>query len=456
MKKLFILFFALVSLTIFIQAEINWAGNVYPNDGATFSDTFYVYFQIYKDGITNQEGQGADITAYIEYSLDGGDLVSVEMPYFGESGNNDEYRFMFTPEMFDGFSQIEAECIGYDGADDSYYYGGQDQNGNEPPFTYNIVEAIEQDVTVHFYVDMSLETVSGDVKVAGTFTSWGDNPILMELLEGYSSVYHAAVVFPQGSNPYQEYKFINGEVWEYTGNRPLEIDDSETEQELDIVYFNNQNPDDYIINPLSVTINVNTLDSLNAGLVFDSLAVKGSVYPLSWDNFTWLEPIGGSSGTWTVTLEFPEMTYKFVELKFFRNGLDLEADYGMNHNIELKDTGTNEFNLIYGDMEYVGIEENPLTLNNSMIKSHENYPNPVKNSSSIAYELQKASDITVRIYNVNGELVNQYKEGIKEAGKHIVKWNGIGSDGKKLPSGIYFYQINAENQNVSRKMILLK
>ena len=65
-------------------------GTILPNQ------TFYVYQQAFAAGITLGTGQGAGIQAWLGYSSENTDPSTwtnwIEAPYFGEAGNNDEYR----------------------------------------------------------------------------------------------------------------------------------------------------------------------------------------------------------------------------------------------------------------------------------------------------------------------------------------------------------------------------
>lgn len=79
------------------------------------------------------------------------------------------------------------------------------------------------------------------------------------------------------------------------------------------------------------------------------------------------------------------------------------------------------------------------------------YPNPSRGQTTIKYQLPKASNVQLQVYNVAGQLVKTINEGQKPAGYHQIGWN----DGK-LSNGIYFYQLKAGEFSATRKMIILK
>ncbi len=80
-----------------------------------------------------------------------------------------------------------------------------------------------------------------------------------------------------------------------------------------------------------------------------------------------------------------------------------------------------------------------------------NYPNPFNPSTTIAFTLPSASDVSVKIYNTLGQEVTTLHDGSLAAGNHNFTWNG--SD---AASGIYFYRIQTDNETVSKKMVLMK
>ncbi|MFH0736138.1 MAG: T9SS type A sorting domain-containing protein [bacterium] len=82
---------------------------------------------------------------------------------------------------------------------------------------------------------------------------------------------------------------------------------------------------------------------------------------------------------------------------------------------------------------------------------NQNYPNPFNPSTTINFTLPEASQIKLVVYNMLGQSVATLFDGAKEAGYHSVVFNAAG-----LTSGIYFYQIQSDNFNSVKKMILAK
>lgn len=81
---------------------------------------------------------------------------------------------------------------------------------------------------------------------------------------------------------------------------------------------------------------------------------------------------------------------------------------------------------------------------------NQNYPNPFNPVTTIELALPVASDWTVTIYNVSGQVVTEYT-GHSEAGIVTVNW-----DASNLASGMYLYKATAGSFSATKKMVLLK
>ncbi len=81
----------------------------------------------------------------------------------------------------------------------------------------------------------------------------------------------------------------------------------------------------------------------------------------------------------------------------------------------------------------------------------QNYPNPFNPVTSINFNLPKACQVDLSVFNILGQKVATVADGQFEAGMHTVQWNA-----EQCASGIYFYKIQAGEFTDSRKMLLLK
>jgi Ca-activated chloride channel family protein len=87
-----------------------------------------------------------------------------------------------------------------------------------------------------------------------------------------------------------------------------------------------------------------------------------------------------------------------------------------------------------------------------------NYPNPFNPSTTIRLRLNTDYDgaMEVRIYNTLGQLVRVLSIQVNGKGIYNVVWDGLGNDGRPLPSGVYLYGMELHNRVLVGKMNLLK
>ena len=84
-------------------------------------------------------------------------------------------------------------------------------------------------------------------------------------------------------------------------------------------------------------------------------------------------------------------------------------------------------------------------------KLNPTYPNPFNPNTTISFEVNQYSDITVNIYDINGKVVENLYSGFKSAGNYSIDWKA-----NNLPSGVYFVNVNTESFTATQKITLLK
>ena len=90
-----------------------------------------------------------------------------------------------------------------------------------------------------------------------------------------------------------------------------------------------------------------------------------------------------------------------------------------------------------------------------------NYPNPFNPETWIPYHLANASDVEITIYDMRGQVVQRLDLGYQTAGRYTLQsraayWDGRNDAGERVASGIYFYQLRADNISPPRKLLILK
>jgi pectinesterase len=82
---------------------------------------------------------------------------------------------------------------------------------------------------------------------------------------------------------------------------------------------------------------------------------------------------------------------------------------------------------------------------------NQNYPNPFNPSTAISYRLSAVSQTTLKVYDILGREVATLVNEVQQAGNYKINFNA-----GNLPSGVYFYKLQAGNFNETKKMLLIK
>jgi hypothetical protein len=95
-----------------------------------------------------------------------------------------------------------------------------------------------------------------------------------------------------------------------------------------------------------------------------------------------------------------------------------------------------------------------IKINNSIPAKYvlyQNYPNPFNPVTKIRFESPTFSKINIRIFDITGKEVKILINQELFAGVYEVEWNA-----SNYPSGVYFYELVANNLKVTKKMVLIK
>jgi hypothetical protein len=82
---------------------------------------------------------------------------------------------------------------------------------------------------------------------------------------------------------------------------------------------------------------------------------------------------------------------------------------------------------------------------------NQNYPNPFNPVTVISYSIPKTSKVSLKVYDLKGQLIETLFDGTQGVGNYITQFNG-----SKLASGVYFYRLVSDNFSETRKMVLTK
>jgi len=134
------------------------------------------------------------------------------------------------------------------------------------------------------------------------------------------------------------------------------------------------------------------------------------------------------------------MTETFVSGAYYKISAVDSSGYGSGYSNEISPVAT-------------GVGDKPVVFK---FKLYQNVPNPFNPVTTIRYELDARSPVTLIIYDISGRKVKQLVNRVQGAGIHNETWYGANESGEPVASGIYFYRLRAGKREETRKMVLLR
>ncbi len=184
---------------------------------------------------------------------------------------------------------------------------------------------------------------------------------------------------------------------------------------------------------LSVTDMLNTQLSDNPGTqpdylkhTFDGTYSGVLNGPVTW-NFQWTAPLSGGS-----------LTFYLAGNAANGNGIP--------------DLGDEIYAIQVPVSPTVGIE--PVASPSIVTALEPSFPNPFRPSTTIPFTLAESGPVRLSVYGADGRLIAQLIEGEQAAGRHIVSWDGRDRNGQRLPSGVYFFALNAGGVESRQRAVL--
>jgi hypothetical protein len=332
-------------------------------------------------------------------------------------------------------------------------WDGEDWNSNEPLVTLDSVEGYKLKTISDVEIPTSGRTLPENTRVyldegnnwVGYFIreSMGISEAFAEILDHITAIYSEDWAWDSSHIPHPRNTLIYGKMYIVRVDEACDFVYGEgnpvpnKEREMTEGFY-------YVETPEYSPINIESLDDptvLEVGVFLDEECIGATQveeFPLQILAF----PPEGSSGSGEVTFEFycglrsykPAHDYKV---------LNKETGQYVNSKIELRPY---EFTTIcFG---------NPPTPVKFTLSG--NYPNPFNPSTTINYSIPLDSNIELIIYNIKGQKVKTLVKGTQPTGVYTVTWNGKDESSKDVTSGIYFYKLRTQQNELTRKMLLLK
>jgi len=113
-------------------------------------------------------------------------------------------------------------------------------------------------------------------------------------------------------------------------------------------------------------------------------------------------------------------------------------------------TFNGEQDVYYGHItpQFTGTDE---LKNKTSISLSQNFPNPFKDQTSIRYYLAEQSSVSLSVFDITGREVAILINEIQNAGNYQATFNAA-----RLESGVYYYQLQAGDDIVTKKMMIFK
>lgn len=202
--------------------------------------------------------------------------------------------------------------------------------------------------------------------------------------------------------------------------------------------------------------NIDSATLVSGNLLHNEFLKKGYSRIGPYADQTWqdsvlsvTETVSGPAGTFNNCLKISNTHYDNTGTAVYREYHYYAYGIGLVKNVRtlpVEAAHTDELiRYVAAGVSDVAVNQNPQTFSLA-----QNYPNPFNPSTTISYSLPKAANVSLRIFNALGQAVATLVDAKREAGYHQVQWNA------NVPSGIYFYRLQAGEYVETKKMILLR
>lgn len=238
---------------------------------------------------------------------------------------------------------------------------------------------------------------------------------------------------------------------------------------------NNQNAD--FINSRATTMSVAATDSLDRKASFSSfgtwvdVSAAGNEIISTWHQFNDPGPdyvavlSGTSMSTPLVTglaglvkSQFPSLTRQQVYDQIKNTTDNIDSKLQRRHRGKMGTGRINACRALGGtpSPKYITPGDEPVAALPKSLELEQNYPNPFNLSTSISFSISEKGMVSLSIYNIKGQKVKTLVDGVREPGIYTINWDGTNHKGDVVASGIYLYQLLANDEIATAKMSLLK
>jgi plastocyanin len=98
-----------------------------------------------------------------------------------------------------------------------------------------------------------------------------------------------------------------------------------------------------------------------------------------------------------------------------------------------------------------GVNNTYTSMQPDAFRLRQNFPNPFNPSTTISFDIPSPTHVSIKVYNLIGEMIATIADENMSAGSYSMVWNAA-----SIPSGVYFYRLNAGQFTQTRKLMVLK
>ncbi len=133
--------------------------------------------------------------------------------------------------------------------------------------------------------------------------------------------------------------------------------------------------------------------------------------------------------------------------------LDASVDPSQLYFYQLIEVSGDGNQVVYGPIEVRSLVQ---ALIFGLSAARPNPFNPLTRHAEINFQIPSRSQVSLKIYNITGQLVRTLVNEVMPAGFYTAKWNGKNDRGQTLSNGIYFYNLEAGGLKATKKITLIK
>ena len=130
---------------------------------------------------------------------------------------------------------------------------------------------------------------------------------------------------------------------------------------------------------------------------------------------------------------------------------DLNAQPGNTYYYKLVDVNLNGNKAFHGP-----ISVTVATVKPTAYVLEQSYPNPFNPETAIKFSIKEAGKVSLKIYNMQGQLIRSLVDADKSAGSYSMMWNGTNDQGVRVTSGTYLYTLKVNGFETTKKLVFMK